>query len=232
MIHAGVEGVELIAVHTDEQALRSSLALTKLRLRGRLTNERGAGATPEMGRRAALEDLDLIAETLEGADLVFVTAGMGGGTGTGAAPVIASMARERGCLTIAAVTKPFLFEGRRRLIQAETGLRRLCRTVDTLITISCQRLLGAVGKRCSVRDALRMGNDVLRHVVQSIADLIRIPGVSTVDFADVHTLMSESGLARLGTSVAQGQRRAAEAAEQAMCCPCWRTRRSRMPVAS
>jgi cell division protein FtsZ len=191
MIHAGVEGVEFIAVHTDEHALRSSLALTTLQLGGRLTNARGAGANPEMGHRAALEELDRLAETPEGADLVFVTAGMGGGTGTGAAPVIARMAKARACLTIAAVTKPFRFEGRWRLLQAEAGLRMPRRTVDMLITIPYQRLLGAVGKRCSMRDALRMGNEALRHARRDPRPSGQLPHVSTGD--DARSAVDASG---------------------------------------
>jgi cell division protein FtsZ len=219
MIQAHVEGVEFIVANTDMQALSSSLAPTKMQLGSQLTKGLGAGANPEIGKRAALEDLDRLAGLLDGADMVFVTAGMGGGTGTGAAPVITSIAKERGCLTVAVVTKPFLFEGKRRLVQAEAGLRELRSTCDTLITIPNQRLLNVVGKQTSLRDAFRICDDVLRQAVQGISDLITIPGLINLDFADVQTIMSEMGMALLGTGVARGENRAAEAAQKAISSP-------------
>jgi cell division protein FtsZ len=219
MIQAHVEGVEFIVANTDMQALSSSLAPTKLQLGSQLTKGLGAGANPEIGKRAALEDLDRLAGLLDGADMVFVTAGMGGGTGTGAAPVITSIAKERGCLTVAVVTKPFLFEGKRRLVQAEAGLRELRSTCDTLITIPNQRLLSVVGKQTSLRDAFRICDDVLRQAVQGISDLITVPGLINLDFADVQTIMSEMGMALLGTGVARGENRAAEAAQKAISSP-------------
>jgi len=219
MIQAHVEGVEFIVANTDMQALSSSLAPTKIQLGSQLTKGLGAGANPEIGKRAALEDLDRLAGLLDGADMVFVTAGMGGGTGTGAAPVITSIAKERGCLTVAVVTKPFLFEGKRRLVQAEAGLRELRSTCDTLITIPNQRLLSVVGKQTSLRDAFRICDDVLRQAVQGISDLITVPGLINLDFADVQTIMSEMGMALLGTGVAHGENRAAEAAQKAISSP-------------
>lgn len=219
MIQAHVEGVEFIVANTDMQALSSSLAPTKIQLGSQLTKGLGAGANPEIGKRAALEDLDRLAGLLDGADMVFVTAGMGGGTGTGAAPVITSIAKERGCLTVAVVTKPFLFEGKRRLVQAEAGLRELRSTCDTLITIPNQRLLSVVGKQTSLRDAFRICDDVLRQAVQGISDLITVPGLINLDFADVQTIMSEMGMALLGTGVARGENRAADAAQKAISSP-------------
>jgi cell division protein FtsZ len=219
MIQAHVEGVEFIVANTDLQALGSSLAPTKMQLGSQLTKGLGAGANPEIGKRAALEDLDRISGILDGADMIFVTAGMGGGTGTGAAPVITSIAKEKGCLTVAVVTKPFLFEGKRRLVQAEAGLRELRSSVDTLITIPNQRLLSVVGKQTSLRDAFRICDDVLRQAVQGISDLITIPGLINLDFADVQTIMSEMGMALLGTGVARGENRAVEAAQKAISSP-------------
>jgi cell division protein FtsZ len=219
MIQAHVEGVEFIVANTDMQALSSSLAPTKMQLGNMLTKGLGAGANPEIGKRAALEDIERISEILDGADMVFVTAGMGGGTGTGAAPVITSVAKEKGCLTVAVVTKPFLFEGKRRLVQAETGLRELRSSVDTLITIPNQRLLSVVGKQTSLRDAFRICDDVLRQAVQGISDLITVPGLINLDFADVQTVMSEMGMALLGTGVARGDNRAVEAAQKAISSP-------------
>jgi cell division protein FtsZ len=219
MIQAHVEGVEFIVANTDMQALSSSLAPTKMQLGNMLTKGLGAGANPEIGKRAALEDIERISEIIDGADMVFVTAGMGGGTGTGAAPVITSVAKEKGCLTVAVVTKPFLFEGKRRLVQAEAGLRELRSSVDTLITIPNQRLLSVVGKQTSLRDAFRICDDVLRQAVQGISDLITIPGLINLDFADVQTVMAEMGMALLGTGVARGDNRAAEAAQKAISSP-------------
>lgn len=219
MILAHVERVEFIAANTDLQALSSSLAPTKIQLGSQLTKGLGAGANPDIGKRAAMEDVDRISELLDGADMVFVTAGMGGGTGTGAAPIIASIAKEKGCLTVGVVTKPFLFEGKRRLFQAETGLRELRSAVDTLISIPNQRLLTVVGKQTSLRDAFRICDDVLRQAVQGISDLITIPGLINLDFADVETIMQEMGMALLGTGVARGDDRAVEAAQKAISSP-------------
>jgi cell division protein FtsZ len=219
MIQAHVDGVEFIVANTDLQALSSSLAPTKIQLGSQLTKGLGAGANPDIGKRAALEDLDRIAGMLDGADMVFVTAGMGGGTGTGAAPVITNIAKEKGCLTVAVVTKPFLFEGKRRLVQAESGLRELRSTCDTIITIPNQRLLNVVGKQTSLRDAFRICDDVLRQAVQGISDLITIPGLINLDFADVLTIMAEMGMALLGTGVARGENRAVEAAQKAISSP-------------
>jgi len=219
MIQAHVDGVEFIVANTDLQALSSSLAPTKIQLGSQLTKGLGAGANPDIGKRAALEDLDRIAGILDGADMVFVTAGMGGGTGTGAAPVMTSIAKDKGCLTVAVVTKPFLFEGKRRLVQAEAGLRELRSTCDTIITIPNQRLLNVVGKQTSLRDAFRICDDVLRQAVQGISDLITIPGLINLDFADVQTIMSEMGMALLVTGVARGENRAVEAAQKAISSP-------------
>jgi len=219
MIQAHVEGVEFIAANTDLQALNSSLAPIRIQLGSHLTKGLGAGANPEIGKRAALEDTDRLAEILDGADMIFVTAGMGGGTGTGAAPIVASIAKEKGCLTVAVVTKPFLFEGKRRLVQAEAGLRELRTGVDTLISIPNQRLLSVVGKQTSLRDAFRICDDVLRQAVQGISDLITVPGLINLDFADVQTIMSEMGMALLGTGVGRGENRAVEAAQKAISSP-------------
>jgi cell division protein FtsZ len=219
MIQAHVEGVEFIAANTDLQALSSSLAPVKIQLGGHLTKGLGAGANPEIGKRAALEDIDKLSQVLDGADMSFVTAGMGGGTGTGAAPIVASIAKEKGCLTVAVVTKPFLFEGKRRLVQAESGLRELRSAVDTVITIPNQRLLNVVGKQTSLRDAFRICDEVLRQAVQGISDLITIPGLINLDFADVQTIMSEMGMALLGTGVARGENRAVDAAQKAISSP-------------
>jgi cell division protein FtsZ len=219
MIQAHVEGVEFIAANTDLQALGSNLAPTKIQLGSQLTKGLGAGANPDIGKRAAMEDVERLSELIDGADMVFVTAGMGGGTGTGAAPIIASIAKEKGCLTVGVVTKPFLFEGKRRLFQAETGLRELRSACDTLISIPNQRLLTVVGKQTSLRDAFRICDDVLRQAVQGISDLITIPGLINLDFADVQTIMQEMGMALLGTGVARGEDRAVEAAQKAISSP-------------
>jgi len=219
MIQAHVEGVEFIAANTDLQALGSNLAPTKIQLGSQLTKGLGAGANPDIGKRAAMEDVERLSELIDGADMVFVTAGMGGGTGTGAAPIIASIAKDKGCLTVGVVTKPFLFEGKRRLFQAETGLRELRSACDTLISIPNQRLLTVVGKQTSLRDAFRICDDVLRQAVQGISDLITIPGLINLDFADVQTIMQEMGMALLGTGVARGEDRAVEAAQKAISSP-------------
>ncbi|GGG82765.1 cell division protein FtsZ [Edaphobacter dinghuensis] len=218
MIAANVEGVEFIAANTDVQALQSSNAAVKLQLGVKLTSGLGAGSNPDVGRRAALEDSDKIIEALEGADMVFVTAGLGGGTGTGAAPVIASLASEMGALTVAVVTRPFAFEGKRRMMQAERGMQELLESVDTLIVIPNEKLL-AVAKDAGFFESFRIADDVLRQGVQGISDIITIPGVINRDFADVKTTMAGMGYAVMGTAQRTGQNRAAEAAMAAMASP-------------
>ncbi|HEV2710262.1 MAG TPA: cell division protein FtsZ [Edaphobacter sp.] len=218
MIAANVEGVEFIAANTDVQALQSSNAAVKLQLGVKLTSGLGAGSNPDVGRRAALEDSDKIIEALEGADMVFVTAGLGGGTGTGAAPVIASLASEMGALTVAVVTRPFGFEGKRRMMQAERGMQELLESVDTLIVIPNEKLL-AVAKDAGFFESFRIADDVLRQAVQGISDIITIPGVINRDFADVKTTMAGMGYAVMGTAQRAGQNRAMEAAMAAMASP-------------
>jgi cell division protein FtsZ len=218
MIQARMEGVEFIAANTDVQALKSCQAPVKLQLGVRLTAGLGAGANPDVGRRAALEDSEKIIEALEGADMVFVTAGLGGGTGTGAAPVIASLASEMGILTVAVITRPFAFEGKRRLQQAERGLKELLESVDTMIVIPNERLL-AVAKDAGFFESFRIADDVLRQGVQGISDIITIPGIINRDFADVKTTMAGMGHAVMGTAVRAGENRAIEAAEAAMASP-------------
>ncbi len=218
MIAAKVEGVEFIAANTDVQALTVSNAPVKLQLGVKLTSGLGAGANPDVGRRAALEDSDKIIEALEGADMVFVTAGLGGGTGTGAAPVIASLASEMGALTVAVVTRPFGFEGKRRMMQAERGMQELLESVDTVIVIPNEKLL-AVAKDAGFFESFRIADDVLRQGVQGISDIITIPGVINRDFADVKTTMAGMGYAVMGTAMRSGQNRAVEAAMAAMASP-------------
>jgi cell division protein FtsZ len=218
MIQAGLEGVEFITANTDVQALKLSLAPVKLQLGVRLTSGLGAGANPDVGRRAALEDSEKIIEALEGADMVFVTAGLGGGTGTGAAPVIASLASEMGILTVAVITRPFAFEGKRRLQQAERGLKELLESVDTMIVIPNEKLL-AVAKDAGFFESFRIADDVLRQGVQGISDIITIPGIINRDFADVKTTMAGMGHAVMGTAVRTGNNRAIEAAQAAMASP-------------
>jgi len=218
MIAANVEGVEFIAANTDVQALESSQAPVKLQLGVKLTSGLGAGANPDIGRRAALEDSDKIIEALEGADMVFVTAGLGGGTGTGAAPVIASLASEMGALTVAVVTRPFSFEGKRRMMQAERGMQELLESVDTLIVIPNEKLL-AVARDAGFFESFRIADDVLRQGVQGISDIITIPGVINRDFADVRTTMAGMGYSVMGTAVRSGAERAKEAAAAAMASP-------------
>ncbi|HEY2472646.1 MAG TPA: cell division protein FtsZ [Terracidiphilus sp.] len=218
MIQAGLEGVEFITANTDVQALKLSLAPVKLQLGVRLTSGLGAGANPDVGRRAALEDSEKIIEALEGADMVFVTAGLGGGTGTGAAPVIASLASEMGILTVAVITRPFAFEGKRRLQQAERGLKELIESVDTMIVIPNEKLL-AVAKDAGFFESFRIADDVLRQGVQGISDIITIPGIINRDFADVKTTMAGMGHAVMGTAVRTGANRAVEAAQAAMASP-------------
>ncbi len=218
MIAAQVEGVEFIAANTDVQALQVSNAPVKLQLGVKLTSGLGAGANPDVGRRAALEDSDKIIEALEGADMVFVTAGLGGGTGTGAAPVIASLASEMGALTVAVVTRPFAFEGKRRMMQAERGMQELLESVDTVIVIPNEKLL-AVAKDAGFFESFRIADDVLRQGVQGISDIITIPGVINRDFADVKTTMAGMGYAVMGTAMRSGANRAVEAAMAAMASP-------------
>jgi cell division protein FtsZ len=218
MIAARVEGVEFIAANTDRQALQLSQAPVKLQLGTRLTSGLGAGANPDVGRKAALEDSEKIIEALEGADMVFVTAGLGGGTGTGAAPVIASLASEMGALTVAVVTRPFSFEGKRRMAQAERGMQELLDSVDTMIVIPNEKLL-AVAKDAGFFESFRIADDVLRQGVQGISDIITISGIINRDFADVKTTMAGMGYAVMGTAIRSGQNRAIEAAQAAMASP-------------
>ncbi|MGB2604639.1 MAG: cell division protein FtsZ [Candidatus Sulfotelmatobacter sp.] len=218
MIDAGVEGIEFIVANTDLQALRLSRAPVKLQLGVKLTNGLGAGANPEVGRKAALEDSDKIIEALEGADMVFVTTGLGGGTGTGAAPIIASLASEMGALTVAVVTKPFSFEGKRRMTQAEKGIAELMESVDTTIVIPNEKLL-AVAENAGFFESFRIADDILRQGVQGISDIITIPGIINRDFADVKTIMARMGYAVMGTATASGQMRTADAAQRAIASP-------------
>jgi cell division protein FtsZ len=218
MIETGVEGVEFISANTDLQALQMSRAPKKLQLGAKLTNGLGAGANPEVGRQAALEDTDRIIAALEGADMVFVTTGLGGGTGTGAAPIIASLASEMGALTVAVVTKPFAFEGKRRMNQAERGLSELIDSVDTVIVIPNEKLL-AVAQDAGFFESFRVADDILRQAVQGISDIITIPGIINRDFADVKAIMAGMGYAVMGTSSGKGERRALEAAQRAIASP-------------
>jgi cell division protein FtsZ len=219
MIQAGIKGVEFLVANTDLQAMRHALAPVKLQIGGKLTKGLGAGANPEVGKQAALEDTDRILEALSGADMIFITTGMGGGTGTGAAPIIASLAAELGALTVAVVTKPFGFEGKRRRVQAEHGIRALRDTVDTLITIPNERLLNFVERGTSLNDAFKIADDILRQAVQGISDLITVPGEINLDFADVKTIMHGMGMALMGTGVSTGEHRAVEAAQRAISSP-------------
>src|SRR5438552_1616356 len=218
MIDAGMEGIEFVVANTDLQALRMSRAPVKLQLGVKLTNGLGAGANPEVGRKAALEDSDKIIEALEGADMIFVTAGLGGGTGTGAAPIIASLASEMGALTVAVVTKPFAFEGKRRMTQAERGISELMDSVDTTIVIPNEKLL-AVAQDAGFFESFRVADDILRQGVQGISDIITIPGIINRDFADVKAIMAGMGYAVMGTATASGTRRAIEAAQKAIASP-------------
>jgi cell division protein FtsZ len=218
MMDAGVEGIEFITANTDLQALRMSHAPVKLQLGVKLTNGLGAGANPEVGRKAALEDSDKIIEALEGADMVFVTTGLGGGTGTGAAPIIASLASEMGALTVAVVTKPFSFEGKRRMQQAERGISELMESVDTTIVIPNEKLL-AVAEDAGFFESFRIADDILRQGVQGISDIITIPGIINRDFADVKTIMARMGYAVMGTASACGAKRTMEAAQRAIASP-------------
>ena len=219
MIEAGIEGVEFIAANTDLQALRQSYAPVKLQLGAKLTKGLGAGANPEVGRQAALEDTEKIIELLEGADMVFVTAGLGGGTGGGSAPIVASLSSELGAVTVAVVTKPFHFEGKRRMLQAEQAVGELRDSADTVITIPNERLLTAVPPDTSLIDAFKFADDVLRQAVQGISDLITVPGVINLDFADVKPIVTGMGMALMGTGVAEGDSRAETAARKAINSP-------------
>src|SRR5213593_2276737 len=218
MIEAGMDGIEFIVANTDLQALRMSRAAIKIQLGVKLTNGLGAGANPEIGRKAALEDSDKIIEALEGADMVFVTAGLGGGTGTGAAPIIASLACEMGALTVAVVTKPFAFEGKRRMQQAERGISELMESVDTTIVIPNEKLLG-VAENAGFFESFRVADDILRQGVQGISDIITIPGIINRDYADVKAIMAGMGYAVMGTATANGARRATDAAQKAIASP-------------
>ena len=219
MVTENIDGVEFICANTDAQALKNSKANVLIQLGDALTKGLGAGANPQVGREAAEEDRELIKEALRGADMVFITAGMGGGTGTGAAPVFAEIAKELGILTVAVVTKPFSFEGKQRALAAEEGIRRLAEHVDSLITIPNNKLLSVLGKNISLLNAFKAANNVLLGAVKGIADLITRPGLINVDFADVRTVMSEMGMAMMGTGSAKGDQRARQAAEAAIASP-------------
>ena len=219
MVEAGIEGVDFICANTDAQALTNMSARTTLQLGSGITKGLGAGANPDIGRQAAMEDRDRIQEVIEGSDMLFITAGMGGGTGTGAAPVVAQVAKELGILTVAVVTKPFPFEGGKRLSVADRGLAELGQYVDSLITIPNEKLLSVLGKDVSLLNAFKAANNVLQGAVQGIAELITRPGLINVDFADVRTVMSEMGMAMMGSGVSSGQDRAREAAEAAVHSP-------------
>ena len=219
MIHAGLKGVEFIAVNTDAQALYLSQSNHKIQIGTKLTKGLGSGGNPEIGKKAAEESRDEIMQALKGSDMVFVTAGMGGGTGTGAAPIVAEVAKELGALTVGVVTKPFTFEGRKRAAQAEAGIEILKEKVDTLITIPNDRLLQVIEKQTSIVEAFRIADDVLRQGVQGISDLIAVPGLINLDFADVKTIMKETGSALMGIGIASGDNRATEAARASISSP-------------
>lgn len=219
MITSHLEGVEFITANTDLQALENSLATIKLQLGAKLTKGLGAGANPEIGRNATIEDADKLREALSGADMIFITAGLGGGTGTGGAPVVADISKELGSLTVAVVTKPFLFEGKRRQRTAEKGLEEIKKYVDTLITIPNQRLLNISDRNLSLIESFQKADEVLLHAAKSISDLITIPGLINLDFADVKTIMSEMGMAFMGLGVASGENKAIEAAKKAISSP-------------
>lgn len=219
MISAGLRGVEFIALNTDAQALRMADAPNKIQIGEKLTKGLGAGANPEIGKKAAEESREQLGQSLQGADMVFITCGMGGGTGTGAAPIIAEIAKEQGALTVGVVTKPFAFEGRRRMAQADQGIAALKDKVDTLIVIPNDRLLQVVERNTSILEAFRVADDVLRQGVQGISDLIIVPGLINLDFADVRTIMTDAGSALMGIGVASGDSRASEAARTAISSP-------------
>jgi len=219
MINAGLPGVEFIAANTDAQALRSNLSPIKVQLGEKITKGLGAGANPGVGKKAAEEDMERIREYLNGADMVFITAGMGGGTGTGGAPVVARLAKELGALTVGVVTKPFLFEGKKRMKQAEDGMRELKDSVDTLIAIPNQRLLSIAGRNMPILETFKKADDVLLQAVRGISDLITVHGLINLDFADVRTIMSEMGMAMMGAAISAGENRAVEAAQHAISSP-------------
>jgi cell division protein FtsZ len=219
MIVAGLKGVEFVSVNTDAQALQYAQTSTKIQIGTKLTKGLGAGANPDIGQKAAEESRDEIMQALKGSDLIFVTAGMGGGTGTGAAPVVAEIAKELGALTVGVVTKPFTFEGRKRMTQAESGIESLKNNVDTLITIPNDRLLQVIEKNTTIVEAFRIADDVLRQGVQGISDLIAVPGLINLDFADVKTIMRETGSALMGIGSSSGDNRASEAARKAISSP-------------
>ncbi|MDH3962238.1 MAG: cell division protein FtsZ [Deltaproteobacteria bacterium] len=219
MINASLRGVDFIVANTDAQALEVSKAHTKLQLGVNITKGLGAGANPEIGRSAALEDADKIRQALDGTDMVFLTAGLGGGTGTGGAPVVAQIAKEIGALTVAVVTKPFNFEGRQRMKTADKGIKELKETVDTIITIPNNRLLSLAAKKATFLEMLKKADDVLLYAVKGISDLITVPGLINLDFADVKTIMSEMGMALMGTGMSSGEDRATEAAQKAISSP-------------
>ena len=219
MISSHLTGVEFVAANTDAQALATNLAPMKFQLGASLTKGLGAGANPEVGRKAALEDVEMIREILKGADMVFITAGLGGGTGTGGAPVIAEVAREMGALTVAIVTKPFHFEGKKRMQQAEEGLANLKMTADALITIPNQRLLSVSGKNMTLLEIFKKADEILYHAAKGISDIIVGHGIINLDFADVRAVMSETGMAMMGTGIASGENRSMEAAQKAISSP-------------
>lgn len=224
MINAGITGVEFIATNTDAQALALSNAKLKIQIGDKLTKGLGAGANAQIGMKAAEEDRDKIAEVLDGSDMVFVTAGMGGGTGTGGAPIVAEIAKASNALTVAVVTKPFTFEGRRRMLQAEEGIKNLKSKVDTIIVIPNDRLLQVVDQHTSIIDAFKIADDILRQGVQGISDLITVPGLVNLDFADVRTIMTDAGTAMMGIGIGTGENRAVSAAESAISSPLLETR--------
>ncbi len=219
MLRGNIEGVDFICANTDAQALKNHEVNTTLQIGSGLTKGLGAGANPQIGHQAAMEDKDRIAEAIKGSDMIFITAGMGGGTGTGAAPVVAEVAKEQGILTVAVVTKPFAFEGEKRMKIAEQGIDELAKHVDSLITIPNEKLMAVLGKTTSLLDAFKAANDVLLNAVQGIAELITRPGLINVDFADVRTVMAEMGMAMMGSGAASGEDRARQAAEAAINCP-------------
>jgi len=219
MIEEGLKNVEFIGINTDKQALALSKAELKIQLGDKLTRGLGAGANPEIGRKAAEESKEEIIQALKGSDMVFITAGMGGGTGTGAAPVVAEIAKSMGILTVGVVTKPFPFEGRKRMIHAETGIKSLKESVDTLVTIPNERLLSLVDKKTTLVESFKRADDVLRQGVQGISDLITIPGLINLDFADISTIMLDKGLAHMGVGTGKGDDRAQEAAKEAISSP-------------
>ena len=219
MVKQNIDGVDFICANTDAQALKNTSARTALQLGTNITKGLGAGANPDLGRQAALEDRERIIEVIQGADMVFITAGMGGGTGTGGAPVVAQIAKEMGILTVAVITKPFPFEGKKRMQVADDGMKQLTEYVDSLITIPNEKLLSVLGKSVSLLDAFKAANNVLLGAVQGIAELITRPGLINVDFADVRTVMSEMGMAMMGSGIAKGESRAQEAAECAVASP-------------